>query len=51
MNKKNDNTFSIRLSDDWKNKLEVIATEQDRSLAYLVRKALDYKYKLSGDSA
>ena len=51
MSETNSTHLTIRVPDDWKDKLEALATEQDRSLSYLVRKALNYKYKLSGDSA
>lgn len=48
---KDKHTFSVLMLKDWINRLKEIGAKQDRSVNYLILKAVDQVYKLSGDSA
>lgn len=46
---KDKHAFSILLYNNWIDKLRKIAHEQDRSVNYLIVKAVEKTYELTGD--
>jgi predicted transcriptional regulator len=48
---KDKHTFSILMLNDWIDRLKEIGAKQDRSVNYLIVKAVEQVYGLSGDSA
>lgn len=46
---KEKHTFSVLMFNDWIDRLKEIGAEQDRSVNYLIVKAVEQVYKLTGD--
>lgn len=47
--KKEKHTFSVLMFNDWIDRLKEIGAEQDRSVNYLIVKAVGQVYELTGD--